>query len=1074
VNANDKMQPSSDHTFDLDRDHVLFLVPYAHLDTQWRWDYRTTIDVYLRDTLEENFELFEKYPHYVFNFSGAIRYQMIKEYYPEAYEKLKTYVVAGRWHIAGACVDEADAVVPSAESLIRQVLYGSQFFRKEFGVEPVDYILPDCFGFPWSLPSILAHCGIKGFSTQKLRHWSSAAGIPFSVGVWEGPDGNGIVAALDPGIYNTVLFWPPHRDVRWMRRLKKNGQKSGVWADFRYYGKGDVGGAPQEISVRMAEKSLEKSSDVIICQCSSDRLYRELTEAQKGRLPIYSGDLLLAQHSAGSITSQAAVKRWNRKNELLADAAERAAVMADSIGMAYPMETLRKGWQRVLGSQMHDILPGTSIPPCYDFTHNDEVIALNTFAGVLTDAVGAIASRMDTSSRGTHLVLLNPLAFAREDIVEAVLPIVGADTIQIYDPDGLPVPTQVTERTEQHIKVIFPASLPACGVAIYVAITEDQLSPKELELRVDEKSLENHRYRIELDGDGNITSIVDKVNGNRELLAQPIQYQFLKENPLLFPAWNMRWRDRNKRPSALLGGPAEIEILEEGPVRVSLCITRRFGPSVFQQQVRLACGSAGEHVEFNDRIDWRGSGYSFKVAFPLTVSSPQATYNWGLGKIERGNNDPKKYEVPSHQWFDLTDPAGHYGVTIMEDCKYGSDKPVDSILRLTLLYTPKRRRLSFMFRDQSSQDWGRHQVLYGLYGHPGDWREGDSERMALRLNQPPAALIIPATGSPSGQTTLGRRWSFLGLSSPQVDVRALKKAEEGPGYILRLQELWGRRTGEQKLSLGQGIAQAWEVDGRERRIGPAGVDAGELVFRMDSYEIKSFAVVLKRGTTRKHKPVCVPVDLPFNIRAFTPDSQRVSGQLPGGRSYPLELISYTINCGDVPFRTGAKELAENALFCSGQEIPLPEGDFDRLFLLAAAEQDTEATFLLGSEPCALHLQALEGFIGQWDRRVWDKPMTKQPDYIWRADVVDIQEGFIKRDRIGWYTTHMHCPDGNDTYAFGYMFVYDLRLPEATRSLVLPNREDVFVFAATLASGLPAVTPAAPLYDELPILMRETR
>ena len=279
--ASQESHATTSPAFDLDRDQVLFLVPYTHLDTQWRWDYKTTIDVFLKDTLEENFALFEKYPHYVFNFSGAIRYQMIKEYYPEAFEKLKTYVAAGRWHIAGASVDEADAVVPSAESLMRQVLYGNLYFQKEFGTAPVDYILPDCFGFPWSLPSILAHCGIKGFSTQKLRHWSSAAGIPFSIGVWEGPDGKGVTAALDPGIYNTVLFWPPDRDIRWMKRLAKNGKQFGVWADFRYYGKGDVGGAPQDISVRMVEKSLEKTGDVTVCQSSSDRLFRELTEAQK-------------------------------------------------------------------------------------------------------------------------------------------------------------------------------------------------------------------------------------------------------------------------------------------------------------------------------------------------------------------------------------------------------------------------------------------------------------------------------------------------------------------------------------------------------------------------------------------------------------------------------------------------------------------------------------------------------------------------------------------------------------------------------------------------------------------------
>src|SRR5512143_2423603 len=192
---------------------TLYVVGYAHLDTQWRWDYPTTIREYLPKTMRTNFDLFEKYPHYVFNFSGANRYRMMKEYYPEGYKKVKDYVAAGRWYPDGSSMDENDVNSPSAESTIRQSLYGTQLFRAEFGKTSSEYMLPDCFGFPASLPSILAHCGILGFSTQKLA-WGSFApvggpdspektppGIPFNVGVWEGLDGKSVVAALNAGDY---------------------------------------------------------------------------------------------------------------------------------------------------------------------------------------------------------------------------------------------------------------------------------------------------------------------------------------------------------------------------------------------------------------------------------------------------------------------------------------------------------------------------------------------------------------------------------------------------------------------------------------------------------------------------------------------------------------------------------------------------------------------------------------------------------------------------------------------------------------------------------------------------------
>ena len=212
---------------DLTEGATLFVVPYAHLDTEWRWDYPTTIREYLPKTIRDNFLLFEKYPHYVFNFSGANRYRMIKEYYPADYEKVKKYIAAGRWFPSGSSMEENDVNSPSAESIIRQVLYGTQYFKREFGKTSAEYMLPDCFGFPASLPSILRHAGIKYFSTQKLSaSWQPAAkvggpdspektpdGIPFNVGVWEGPDGNEHHRRAEPGQLQPVGDVRPQQDA---------------------------------------------------------------------------------------------------------------------------------------------------------------------------------------------------------------------------------------------------------------------------------------------------------------------------------------------------------------------------------------------------------------------------------------------------------------------------------------------------------------------------------------------------------------------------------------------------------------------------------------------------------------------------------------------------------------------------------------------------------------------------------------------------------------------------------------------------------------------------------------------
>ena len=252
---------------DLTKEPTLYVVGYAHLDTQWRWEYPRTIGEFLPKTLHDNFALFEKYPHYIFNFSGANRYRMMKQYYPADYETLKKYVAAGRWFPAGSSMEESDVNSPSAESIIRQVLYGNHYFRRDFGVASAEYMLPDCFGFPASLPSILAHMGIKGFSTQKLT-WGSAVGILFNVGVWEGPDGGSVIAAFNPGDYSGDIMYdlsksepPPNARnyIDWPARVRQDGQQSGVYTDYHYYGTGDTGGAPRESSVSLLESIVTKN-----------------------------------------------------------------------------------------------------------------------------------------------------------------------------------------------------------------------------------------------------------------------------------------------------------------------------------------------------------------------------------------------------------------------------------------------------------------------------------------------------------------------------------------------------------------------------------------------------------------------------------------------------------------------------------------------------------------------------------------------------------------------------------------------------------------------------------------------
>jgi len=1050
LKAQPEIKKSLSPQFDLSKDPVLYTVGYAHLDTEWRWDYEETIDKYLKSTLDENIQMLEKYKPFVFTFSGARRYKMMKEYYPEEFEKLKKYVSQGRWFVGGSSVDECDANIPSPESIIRQVLYGNSWFRSEFGKESVDFLLPDCFGFQAHLPSVLAHAGIKGFSTQKLE-WGSATGIPFNIGNWIGPDGNGVIAALNATDYTGKIEKRLDTVKYWVNRVMDNGLKYGVYADYRYYGVGDVGGSPRESDIKNAVASLNQpDSKIAVYLCSSDQLFRDLNDDQKKQLPSYSGDLLLTQHSAGSLTSQSYMKRWNRKNELLAQATEPVAVMADWLGgLNYNHRTLNQAWWLVLGSQMHDILPGTCIPKAYEYAWNDEILSLNQFSASLESSMGAVVKAMDTRGKGKSIVVYNPLSITRKDIVEVevLFPEGTPGAVRVFDSENKEVPVQVIQKSKDWVKIVFIASVPSLGLVCYDVQPADKQGDYKTTLSSGKNNLDNEYYKVTINENGDISSIIDKKLG-KEILSAPARLEFLKEHPAYWPAWNMDWSDRQKPPIDYVSGPAKISLIEKGPVRATFRIERDARNSNFIQFLSLAAGE--EAILIRNLVKWQSKGVSLKASFPFTASNPVATYNLGLGTIERGTNDEKKYEVPSREWFDLTDKSANFGISVLEDCKFGSDKPNDKTLRLTLLYTPGANS----FHDQATQDWGIHEFSYGIYSHKGDWRTALSEWQGRALNQPLKTFQVSAHPG-----FLGKTFSFAQVSTPQVDIRALKKAESGNFIIVRLQELLGSDLQNGELSFASKIINAYEIDGQERKIGDVELKNGKLLLHMKKFSIRSYAVQLETLTDKVTLPNCIEIPIPFNQDVVSSDKNRRYSKFDtNGYSIPSELFPEILVVDGISFKFGPKADGQNnVMTCKGQKINLPKtGNFNRLYILAAALNDTVGIFKTGNIKTNMHIQAYSGNIGQFDKREWDK----------LDRIKKLEKGFIKRDEVAWFATHLHRDTANVPYRYVYIFKYSLDVSPSSGVLQLPENEAIKIFAITVAdNSFDRIRPCSPLYDD---------
>ena len=1050
---------------DLTRDTTLYTMGYSHLDTQWRWDYETTIRKYILSTMVDNFRLIDKYPGYTFNFTGANRYMMMKEYYPEDYARVKKYVAAGRWFPAGSSLEETDALVPSAESLIRNILYGNRFFRKEFGTASNEYMVPDCFGFPASMPSIFVHAGLKGFSTQKLT-WGSAVGVPFNFGVWEGIGGASVIAALNPGEYVATVKEDLSSSPTWRQRIADNGKKSGLVTDFMYFGTGDIGGAPAEESVQWVEKSLSGSGPIRVLSAPASRFFDDVAAHTQAVLPRYSGEFLLTNHSAGSLTSQSYMKRWNRKNELLARSAEASSVVADWLGgNVYPREKFREAWRLVVAGQFHDVLSGTCTPRSYEFSWNDEVLALKHFADGAADAIGTVARGMNTEVTGIPVVVFNPLSIDRQEVVEATLsvPAGSPSDVRVFGPDGKEVPSQTIARNGDSRTVLFAARIPSMGFSTYDVRPSKTPCDIRTGLSVANGTVENERYKVALNAAGDVASIFDKKLG-KELLSAPHRLEFRYERPLEWPAWNMDWEDRQKPPVGFVDGTPTVRVVEQGPVRVSLEVDRESRGSRFIQHIRLAAGETGERVEFSTQIHWFTPISSLKATFPLTAANALATYNSGAGAVERGNNDPKKFEVPSHQWFDLTDRSGTFGVSILEDSKFGSDKPADDMLRLTLLYTPGVRG---GYRDEASQDFGIHDMLYAVAGHSGDWRTGGTQWQAARVNEP---LIPVQTTRHKG--SLGKSFSFLRTSNAGVSVVALKKAEDEEKIIVRLLESTGKPAQDVRVSLATAVGTATEVNGQEQPIGSAKVEGGSLVCDLTPNQLRAFALTIKAPAKKLALPASQPIVLAYNADVISAKREKADGQFGvTGASLPAEMIPDSIMSGGVLFTLGPKGPGKpNAVACQGQSLTIPKGTFNRFYMLAASSaEDARVTFTVDGKPVTRTIEGWTGFVGQWDNRIWDGYVKKETDYTWDAILYEgLTPGFVRKGTVAWHTTHRHLANGeDDPYAFGYLYRIALELPRGAKSVTLPDAPGIMVLAATAAwNENDASNPAAELHDML--------
>ena len=683
----------------------------------------------------------------------------------------------------------------------------------------------------------------------------------------------------------------------------------------------------------------------------------------------------------------------------------------------------------MLWHQFHDDLTGTSIADAYRYSWNDELISLQQATEVMTAAVGALSHSLDTRVKGTPVVVYNPVTYDLRDLVEAEVPLdARAKGVAVYAPSGRRVAAQILSREGDRARILFAADVKAAGYAVYDVRPASGVA-KSSALKASERTLENRIYRVELDANGDIRSIRDKRAG-RELVAEGKAFRMavFEGNPSnRYPAWEIM-KETMDKPGRPIDGDVRISIAEQGPVRATLKVERSYGPSKFVQYVSLTDGGDDDRIDVRNTVDWSSRNVLLKAEFPCAVANAKAAYDLGLGFIERGNNTETAYEVPAQKWVDLTDADGSYGVTILNDCKYGWDKPADNTLRLTLLHTPSTEK---RYAHQRTLDHGVHHYTYSIVGHTGA-RTEDALVAGEALNMPLVAFVAPKHAG-----HLGRTFSMLAASTPQIGVRALKAAEDGDGYIVRCYETTGNPVEGARITFPAAIVSAEECNGIEERIGDAAFEGRSLVVSAGKFAPKTYRVRLAEPAVRSTLAIDnAPVKLDYDITAYTTDEFFTYYTIDKALgSFAAELIPATVECDGVTFAMGEAN-TDDAVLCNGQTVALSaDRTYTKLYVLASAvEEPRTAEFRVGDRTYEAEVPLWKGFYGQWG---------------WYGN----SEGFMQRAKIGYLGTHRHQTDlGNVPYGFSYMYLLTFDIPEGATTVTLPRDKKVLVYAMTASNN----------------------
>lgn len=810
---------------------VICCVGHTHIDVAWLWTLKTTQDKAVR-SFSTVLEMMDQYPEYKFMSSQPQLYKYVKQNAPAVYEKIKERVKEGRWEPEGGMFVEADCNIASGEALVRQFLHGIRFFDQEFHRPSKILWLPDVFGYSAALPQIMKKCGIDYFMTTKIS-WNEFNKMPYDTFLWEGIDGTKVLThfmpARDYGVgakegsaetehfttYNAMLN-PSQIKGSWQRYSQKYLNNEVLIS----YGYGDGGGGP---TLEMLENQRRLSRGIPGCpttvQSHALEFFQKLEHDVMGNkyLPHWVGELYLEYHR-GTYTSMARNKRWNRKMEFAFENAELYRTLACAFtGLPYPKEELREGWEVLLRNQFHDILPGSSIREVYEDSAA-EYRQIEALAQEKTEqALKALVERVD--GQPGDLVVFNPNGVA----APSTLTIKGYEGAAGALTDG--EKSYPVQHTQDGLVAVIPP-IPAKGWKTF-RLTDS--SWENQELYVKGHQVETPFFSVRLNQAGQFVSIYDKQSG-REVIPEGKVGNLLvtyEDRPHNFDAWDINNYYTEKAWE--LNEPAQLDVVEEGPVRIAIKVSRTYLDSTMEQYLYFYRDLP--RIDIRNEIDWREKQILMRAYYPVDVHTNEATYEIQYGNVKRPTHyntswDFAKFEVCAHKWLDVSEQD--YGVGLMNDCKYGYSVH-DGVIGCTMLK-------SAVYPNPDA-DKEHHTFWYSICPHKGGFDQAGMVAQSYLFNNP---CVVVEKDNQGG--TLPRTASWISVDDPNVVVEVVKQAEDSEDMIVRLYQSLNQRS-QVKLMTGFDVKRAAVCTMLEQEETELAVEKNQMTLSLKPFEIVTLKLV---------------------------------------------------------------------------------------------------------------------------------------------------------------------------------------------------------------------------------------